>query len=113
MDKATKSWYQTKCFQQLGRVTTEGSSFIVGEGETREEIVVKDEHTQRTTESVWPKALGAQRVFLDITALIRSIQLAEGNADCFRTGQVACDQVRCAWRQYCLGGSPALDEKGI
>lgn len=40
--------------------------------------------------------------FLDITALIRSIQRAEGNIDCFRSGQIDCDQVDCTWRQFCL-----------
>jgi hypothetical protein len=42
--------------------------------------------------------------FLDRTALIRSIQRAEGNPDCFRRGQVDCDQMDCAWRNYCLEG---------
>ncbi len=40
--------------------------------------------------------------FLDITPLVRSIQRAEGNVDCFRTGQVSCDHFDCAWRPYCL-----------
>jgi hypothetical protein len=40
--------------------------------------------------------------FLDRTALIRSIQRAEGNPDCFRKGKVYCDQLECAWRKYCL-----------
>ena len=40
--------------------------------------------------------------FLDITALIRSIQRAEGNIDCFRREKLKCDQVDCAWRPYCL-----------
>jgi len=40
--------------------------------------------------------------FLDTTALIRSIQRAEGNPDCFRRAQVGCDQFNCIWRKYCL-----------
>ena len=40
--------------------------------------------------------------FLDIAALIRSIQRAEGNFDCFQRGHGYCDQIQCAWRQYCL-----------
>ena len=40
--------------------------------------------------------------FLDITALIRSIQRSEGNTDCFRKGLTDCDQVDCAWRHFCL-----------
>ena len=33
-----------------------------------------------------------QKSFLDITNLIRSIQRAEGNPDCFKKGIVDCDQ---------------------
>ncbi|UCF85377.1 MAG: hypothetical protein JSV50_06995 [Desulfobacteraceae bacterium] len=40
--------------------------------------------------------------FLDMTALIRSIQRAEGNVDCFQREQTNCDQVDCAWHSYCL-----------
>lgn len=40
--------------------------------------------------------------FLDITALIRSIQRAEGNIDCFRRQKVNCDQIHCDWRPYCF-----------
>ena len=40
--------------------------------------------------------------FLDITALIRSLQRSEGNIDCFRTGKADCDMLDCAWRVYCL-----------
>ncbi|MBW1704271.1 MAG: hypothetical protein JRJ86_03805 [Deltaproteobacteria bacterium] len=41
--------------------------------------------------------------FLDITALIRSIQRAEGNPDCFLKGEDDCDRLDCTWRLYCLG----------
>jgi hypothetical protein len=41
--------------------------------------------------------------FLDITALIRSVQRAEGNPDCFLKGDEDCEQLDCAWRLYCLG----------
>jgi hypothetical protein len=40
--------------------------------------------------------------FLDITKLIRSIQRAEGNTDCFQKGMVDCDQLDCKWRSFCL-----------
>jgi len=40
--------------------------------------------------------------FLDITTLIRSIQSAEGNTDCFQKGIVNCDQLDCKWRSLCL-----------
>lgn len=45
----------------------------------------------------------AKNDFLDITALIRSIQRAEGNPVCFLKGDGDCDQGDCAWRLYCLG----------
>lgn len=45
---------------------------------------------------------GAKRNFVDIEALVRSVQRAEGNRDCFRRGQVHCDQTDCVWRPYCL-----------
>jgi len=40
--------------------------------------------------------------FFDLTNLIRSIQRAEGNPDCFGRAQGHCDHPDCAWRQYCL-----------
>lgn len=45
---------------------------------------------------------GKKERFLDITALIRSIQRAEGNIDCFRRQKVNCDQINCDWRPYCF-----------
>jgi len=48
------------------------------------------------------KALLPRKDFLDATALIRSIQRAEGNPDCFRKDQGGCQQSDCAWRKYCL-----------
>ena len=42
--------------------------------------------------------------FLDITAMIRSLQRSEGVADCFRKGQIDCDQLDCAWLKYCMEG---------
>jgi hypothetical protein len=43
-----------------------------------------------------------QRGYVNITAMIRSLQRTEGYKDCFRTGMTECDQLKCAWRQYCL-----------
>jgi hypothetical protein len=34
--------------------------------------------------------------------IIRSIQRAEGNFDCFRMAQGYCDQMSCLWREDCL-----------
>ena len=43
-----------------------------------------------------------KKSFLDITTLIRSIQRAEGNTDCFQRGIIDCDRVDCKWRSFCL-----------
>jgi len=40
--------------------------------------------------------------FFDLTNLIRSIQRAESNPDCFARAQGHCERLACAWRQYCL-----------
>ena len=51
------------------------------------------------------------RDLVDITALIRSLQRAEGNPDCFRRGKSECPRTDCAWRAYCLpGGGPGPKE---
>ena len=42
------------------------------------------------------------RRYVDITAMIRSLQRTEGLTDCFRRGTADCDQQECAWRQYCM-----------
>jgi hypothetical protein len=49
-----------------------------------------------------PREPEAIKHFVDITALIRSIQLAEGNPVCFRRAEGYCDQISCSWRTYCL-----------
>ena len=53
----------------------------------------------------------AKRDFLDITALIRSLQRVEGNPECFRKDKDDCDEVDCAWRSYCLGTHQTASEK--
>jgi len=62
----------------------------------------KDTGHQQTINSSNISKHGAKRDFADITALIRSVQRAEGNMDCFRKEQVYCDQTDCVWRKYCL-----------
>jgi hypothetical protein len=49
--------------------------------------------------------------YVDITAMIRSLQRTEGFTDCFRTGLSDCDQITCAWRQYCLHMPDGLPSK--
>jgi len=38
--------------------------------------------------------------------LIKAIQRAEGNPDCFGTATTFCDQAKCCWREDCLGAKP-------
>jgi hypothetical protein len=45
---------------------------------------------------------GLKKNFVDVTELIRSIQRAEGNRDCFRRVKDYCDQLNCHWRAYCI-----------
>ena len=40
--------------------------------------------------------------YVDLVNLIRSIQRAEGNLDCYRTGRQKCDRMNCVWRDHCL-----------
>ncbi len=51
-----------------------------------------------------------KKTFLDITALIRSVQRAEGHTDCFREGLKDCDEVDCNWRSFCLEGHQDLNK---
>lgn len=48
--------------------------------------------------------------YVDVTAMIRSLQRTEGLRDCFRRGIADCDQLDCAWRRYCLGGFDTNDK---
>ena len=40
--------------------------------------------------------------YVDLVNLVRSIQRAESNIDCYRRGRQQCDQMGCAWRDHCL-----------
>jgi hypothetical protein len=52
------------------------------------------------------KEVVVEKSFLDTTNLIRSIQRAEGNVDCFRRRGRQCRETICAWRRYCLEEGP-------
>jgi len=52
-----------------------------------------------------------KKIFLDITALIRSVQRDEGNSDCFRREIRDCDQTDCKWRSFCLEGQQVLNQE--
>jgi len=69
-------------------------------------LKVDDETATASSSKIGPDV--EKKSFLDITTLIRSIQRAEGNTDCFQKGIVDCDQVDCKWRPFCLEGHPVL-----
>jgi hypothetical protein len=49
------------------------------------------------------KKVGIKNTFgLSKTELIRRIQRAEGNFDCFGTAKDYCDQIVCCFREDCL-----------
>lgn len=48
------------------------------------------------------KEMGVKISGLRKTEMIRSIQRAEGNPDCFGTATDYCDQSGCLFRQDCL-----------
>jgi hypothetical protein len=48
------------------------------------------------------KALGIKAAKKSSTDLIKSIQEAEGNFPCFKSGVGSCDQQSCLWRTDCL-----------
>lgn len=55
------------------------------------------------------KALGLKIPFgLSKAELIRRIQRAEGNFDCFGTAKDYCDQLECCFREDCL--KPLISE---
>ena len=48
------------------------------------------------------KDLGLKTSKVKKPELIKKIQLAEGNFDCFGSAEHECDQAGCAWRDDCL-----------
>ena len=44
--------------------------------------------------------------YVDLVNLVRSIQRAEGNPDCYRRGRQQCDRLSCVWRDHCLEAPP-------
>lgn len=59
---------------------------------------------KKATQSLFPnRSFTSRRSFLDTTALIRSLQRAEGENDCFRTASVlSCSRTDCPWREFCF-----------
>ena len=48
--------------------------------------------------------------YVDIDAMIRSLQRAEGHLDCFRKDRSPCEETECAWRVYCVDDLNTSDE---
>ena len=46
--------------------------------------------------------IGVSPKKMNKAALIRSIQVQEGNSPCFKTAVDHCDQRDCCWRSDCL-----------
>lgn len=57
------------------------------------------------------KTLSVEPGTLSKTELIKKIQIAEGNFDCYGSAiNGECDQVECAWRDDCLSESSTAAE---
>lgn len=57
------------------------------------------------------KALNIKGFGMKRDELIRSIQRAEGNFDCFGSATSYCDQHDCSWRALCLNGGNAKEKQ--
>jgi hypothetical protein len=47
-------------------------------------------------------AFNSKPNYVDLVNLVRSIQRAEGNVDCYRRGRQECGRMNCVWRDHCL-----------
>jgi hypothetical protein len=68
---------------------------------------VKEDKTADCMQNAQNQSAPQQR-HVDVTAMIRSLQRTEGMIDCFRRGLSDCDQLECAWRQYCLSKAEVI-----
>jgi hypothetical protein len=58
---------------------------------------------EKESHSFYPcQPIASKQNYLDVTALIRSLQRAEGEDDCFRTMNLNCQYIECRWREYCF-----------
>lgn len=48
------------------------------------------------------KSLGVESGKLGKKELVRAIQAAEGNPQCFDSGRADCSEAKCCWRSDCL-----------
>jgi hypothetical protein len=68
------------------------------------------ENGEKTQPSFQKNGKTIQKNFLDITALIRSVQRSEGNFDCFGKCGGRCNRVDCAWYSYCVELTDSFDK---
>ena len=66
----------------------------------------EEKHLQKNTLASGKNAPDNRRNYLDIKTLVRSLQRADGQEDCFLTGRMDCDETNCRWRNYCLEKLP-------
>ena len=57
------------------------------------------------------KALGLNLKTEDKARLIRAIQAAEKNPQCFLTGRTQCLEVTCCWMPECIPSPPTVGTK--
>jgi hypothetical protein len=67
------------------------------------------ENGEKTQSSFHKNGKTIQKNLLDITALIRSVQRAEGNFDCFGKCGDRCNRLDCAWYSYCVKLTDSFD----
>ncbi len=59
------------------------------------------------------RAMGVRSKGMDKAELVRAIQRAEGNFDCFGTAmEEECDQEECMWREDCFAEAIVEEEAG-
>ena len=68
-------------------------------------FVIQGEDNKTAISSMHDPKWNREKDYLDIPALVRSIQRAEGEPDCFRRPKGSCDRLDCQWRRYCLEGA--------
>lgn len=69
-------------------------------------LISEGRPARRTKRANTKNHSGSRKNLLDIKNLVRSIQRADGQEDCFLSGRVDCDWSDCRWRPYCLQKIP-------
>ena len=64
---------------------------------------MKDSYTIQLLDKMGTEeTLNSKPDYVDLINLVRSIQRAESNIDCYRRGRQQCDRMDCAWRHHCF-----------